>query len=151
MRKTITTMKEAVTVEVFCDVCGRPTHLKTGWEINDAEVEARIGDVYPEADCRHTYRIDLCATCFLDKLVPVVEKELGVTFAVVDADGDPVDERERRRELADLMEGAVVPSFTEAWKKKEDEGYQYGREALEGVRFGWMLRDSYGREKARKP
>lgn len=36
------------------------------------------------------------------------------------------------------------PTFEEAWKQKEAEGYQYGPEALEGVRFGWEIRDSYG-------
>ena len=32
-----------------------------------------------------------------------------------------------------------TPSFEEAWAKKETEGYQYGRDALEQVRFGWDL------------
>lgn len=30
-------------------------------------------------------------------------------------------------------------SFEETWAKKETEGYQYGKEALEQVRFGWEL------------
>ncbi len=30
-------------------------------------------------------------------------------------------------------------SFEEAWKSKEAEGYQYGEDALEQVRFGWEL------------
>lgn len=45
-----------------------------------------------------------------------------------------------------------IPTFEEAWKKKEAEGYQYGRDALEGVRFGWEIRDSYGpRSKKERP
>jgi|GEM_PF-6244960 len=33
-----------------------------------------------------------------------------------------------------------MPSFEEVWAKKEAEGYQYGHDALEQVRFGWELR-----------
>lgn len=37
----------------------------------------------------------------------------------------------------------AVPSglitFEEAWAKKEAEGYRYGRDALENVRFGWEI------------
>lgn len=36
-----------------------------------------------------------------------------------------------------------APSFKEAWKQKESEGYQYGRDALEQVRFGWDIREAY--------
>jgi len=35
-------------------------------------------------------------------------------------------------------------TFEEAWAKKEAEGYQYGADALEQVRFGWELRESAG-------
>ncbi len=31
------------------------------------------------------------------------------------------------------------PTFEQAWSEKEAEGYQYGEEALERVRFGWEL------------
>lgn len=36
-----------------------------------------------------------------------------------------------------------VPTFEEAWAQKEAEGYQYGRDALERVQFGWEIRDGY--------
>ena len=32
-----------------------------------------------------------------------------------------------------------MKTFEEAWADKEAEGYQYGRDALEQVRFGWEL------------
>ncbi len=32
-------------------------------------------------------------------------------------------------------------SFDQAWKEKEKEGYQYGRDALEQVRFGWEIKE----------
>lgn len=30
-------------------------------------------------------------------------------------------------------------TFEQAWAKKEAEGYQYGGDALENVRFGWNI------------
>ncbi len=37
----------------------------------------------------------------------------------------------------------IIPTFEEAWAVKKAEGYQYGEDALEQVRFGWELRESY--------
>jgi hypothetical protein len=36
----------------------------------------------------------------------------------------------------------VAKTFEEAWAEKEAEGYQYGEEALEQVRFGWDIAKS---------
>ena len=33
----------------------------------------------------------------------------------------------------------VSMTFEEVWAEKEKEGYQYGEDALEQVRFGWEL------------
>lgn len=41
-----------------------------------------------------------------------------------------------------------VPTFAEAWSVKVAEGYQYGSDAIQGVRFGWDLRSSYAEGKA---
>jgi len=41
--------------------------------------------------------------------------------------------------LPQRPEGAAV-TFEQAWAAKEREGYRYGRDALEQVRFGWELR-----------
>ncbi len=35
-------------------------------------------------------------------------------------------------------------SFEQVWQQKEQEGYQYGHDALEQVRFGWELREAEG-------
>jgi hypothetical protein len=32
-----------------------------------------------------------------------------------------------------------VKTFKQAWAEKEAAGYRYGRDALEGVRFGWDM------------
>lgn len=34
----------------------------------------------------------------------------------------------------------MTKTFEEAWAEKEREGFQYGEDALEYVRFGWELR-----------
>lgn len=39
-------------------------------------------------------------------------------------------------------------TFEEAWKKMEATGYQYGEDALMGVRLGWKMREEYADEEA---
>lgn len=60
-----------------------------------------------------------------------------------------------RRDRADRLDKALAaqrelslrneagPTFEEAWAKKKAEGYRYGPDALERVRFGWEMRASY--------
>ncbi len=48
--------------------------------------------------------------------------------------GDCLDAEVTRSSSVDL------PTFEQAWAQKEAEGYQYGADALEHVRFGWELR-----------
>lgn len=43
--------------------------------------------------------------------------------------------RSKDREPANVNE----KTFEQAWAKKEAEGYQYGSDALEHVRFGWEI------------
>lgn len=35
-------------------------------------------------------------------------------------------------------------TFEEVWKEMEKAGYDYGEDALQGVRFGWELYKRYG-------
>lgn len=73
----------------------------------------------------------------------------------VDAGRDPVEAvTDLRRscnraqdEVSDLVGklaiersgGPALPTFAEVWAGKEAEGFQYGEDALEQVRFGWDL------------
>lgn len=45
----------------------------------------------------------------------------------------------------DKVKPCIPPmiTFEEAWAEKEKEGYQYGGDALQNVKFGWEIRDSY--------
>ena len=77
--------------DTVCDSCGerrRPRGGRWGydggWGESEIEIEAKIGDVYPEGDFREGYRLDLCPRCFLTKLMPLIERELGAKFTQFD-------------------------------------------------------------------
>lgn len=50
------------------------------------------------------------------------------------------------QEDSDLLHGCLLrkTAFDRVWAIKEAEGYQYGEDALEQVRFGWDLYHEYG-------
>ena len=76
-----------------CEFCGENLENESrGWHGNEASVEARVGDQYPEVDTRRCYELDVCSACFLAKVKPAIEA-LGVKFRERDAeDYDYVDE-----------------------------------------------------------
>lgn len=76
--------REEMTRDV-CDCCGLDLSEdnKGAYADNDVRVQGHVGSFYPSGDCRTTYEIDLCSTCFVDKLVPLMR-----------ANGMPVRERE---------------------------------------------------------
>lgn len=84
-----------------CDLCGIETepghdwpqqsfkskaYDDTGFARHDTEIEAVIGDVFPEGDFRTRFRIDVCPKCFVERFIPEVEKLFGITFAKTHAD-----------------------------------------------------------------
>ena len=51
-----------------------------------------------------------------------------------------VTERTRFGRIVDFVrESSCAVTFEHAWAEKEREGYQYGEDALEQVRFGWEI------------
>ena len=48
----------------------------------------------------------------------------------------------RAEAIAECVAEAERVTFAEAWAAKEAEGYQYGDDALEQVRFGWEIRQA---------
>lgn len=82
----VVTQKWARTI-ITCDLCGFETEpggdwpSSKAWERNTTEIEARIGDFFPDdGDFRTVYRLDVCPTCFIDKFKPGVEKLFNVKF-----------------------------------------------------------------------
>lgn len=72
------------TIKTICDICQK--EVTTGYRdghwhsLNETIIEAKIGDKFPECDCRTKYEIDICKDCFLDKLIPLLEKEFNLKF-----------------------------------------------------------------------
>ena len=67
----------------ICDICKEP--IRNGsWENSEVKLEATIGEVYPETDCRNLYIIDVCQNCFLDKLKPAIEEKFNLKFREID-------------------------------------------------------------------
>jgi hypothetical protein len=63
-----------------CDVCGSKTR-GGAYDGTEITIEARIGDVYPEAegDMRQVAIADICAACFRDRVKPALVS-IGVRF-----------------------------------------------------------------------
>ena len=72
-----------VVVAVVCDLCGAETKDRYNWgggswqrdettvEMKTrAVIEHNTGDSYPEGGSGTVYRVDICPTCFHEKLVP---------------------------------------------------------------------------------
>lgn len=65
--------------KITCDICNEEIDNK-GFDESEIEIRAKIGDVYPEVDCRVGYIIDCCNYCFLNKIRPLIEKTFGTKF-----------------------------------------------------------------------
>jgi len=80
------TVKEKKYVEkIICDICKQEI-TDGNWECNDIKVEANIGNVWPEGDCRTLYLIDVCQNCFEDKLIPLIENTFDTKFREISSD-----------------------------------------------------------------
>lgn len=74
-----------------CDVC--KDEIRTAvLERADVQIQANIGDSYPEADLSTQYKLDCCAKCFLEKLKPLLEEQLGVTFQETESSEGSLEE-----------------------------------------------------------
>lgn len=69
----------------ICDICKKEIREGT-FDSSDIDIEAKIGDHYPEGDFRRGYRLDVCKDCFVDKVMPLIESTFGVKFTEYDCD-----------------------------------------------------------------
>jgi len=60
-------------VKTVCDICEQEIK-NIGYEYNQIEINAKIGSMYPEYDTRTEYQMDICKNCFLDKVLPSLQK-----------------------------------------------------------------------------
>lgn len=56
-----------------------------------------------------------------------------------EVDAEFADDLERALQAEGFVPPPPMITFEEMWAKKEAEGFQYGHDALEQVRFGWEL------------
>lgn len=71
------------TEEVLCDVCKEkidPYDTDDNWSRQRVKIGLEKVTSYPECGWREQTFIDICAKCFLEKVKPLLERELGVTF-----------------------------------------------------------------------
>ena len=81
MRQTTTVqvMREQVeTILLVCDICGRQGSTVRDWgsgafDATETTVELVEGSRYPEGGAGTKRTIDICPTCFKEKLIPWVE------------------------------------------------------------------------------
>jgi hypothetical protein len=75
----------------------------------------------------------------LVRVAPGVYNELNLRSygGVMDFTTD--EAAELATDLPRLTGAKSVPTFDEVWAQKKREGYSYGSDALEQVRFGWRL------------
>lgn len=87
LKKINKTIEETTVVEkVICDICKKECHSNSVYEASKIQIEAQIGEVYPEGDSRTLYIIDVCKDCFLDKIKPLIEENLGIKFRTLDSE-----------------------------------------------------------------
>ncbi len=62
------------TIEWTCDLCGGDMRPRGSFRVLETEVTLKEGTSYPTGDysAQHT-DIDICATCFKNRLIPWVE------------------------------------------------------------------------------
>lgn len=58
----------------LCDRCGEDVE-PSGYAVDEAEVRCRTGHSYPDGGggSGFDYELDLCATCFVDWLIPLLK------------------------------------------------------------------------------
>ena len=73
--------------KVVCDFCSNDIEDCQGsWDSDVIKIEANIGAVYPESDCRTLYIIDVCSKCFMHKIKPTLEEKYKVSFREISSD-----------------------------------------------------------------
>jgi hypothetical protein len=77
--KVVTETKQ-VFKYVQCDICGSQATDNDNWEgeyygVSETEIKYREGTSYPEGGSGTAIKVDICPTCFMEKLVPWLESQ----------------------------------------------------------------------------
>jgi len=63
-----------------CDLCGAESHDRDDWSaeryaVAETTIQCKTGSSYPEGGSGTEYNIDLCPTCFEEKLIPWLQSQ----------------------------------------------------------------------------
>ena len=63
--------------EVKCDLCGAtcPGEWGKGFQVARTEIKMREGEAYPEYQELEDTEVDICPTCFKEKLLPWLKSQ----------------------------------------------------------------------------
>jgi len=75
-KKIITKQEKEYTY--FCEICKEEIKHNHGWEHHNCECYADIGEWYPESRSGTKWTFDICATCFIENVIPALKRELGL-------------------------------------------------------------------------
>ncbi len=76
-------VKNKMLVGIKCDLCGKNAKTEnwdsSSYEINETTIKITIkqkdGTTYPEGGWGTEYSVDMCPSCFKDKLIPWLESQ----------------------------------------------------------------------------
>src|SRR4051812_45214702 len=72
-KKKIIEREVTAYTRTICDSCGRDLDQRdpadSSYMNNSVELNAAIGDIFPEGDQRTLYEVDICGSCFIAKVV----------------------------------------------------------------------------------
>lgn len=85
LKKEKEVIKERTVVEKeICDICKeKDIDDFVSFDRSVVNINAKIGEIYPEGDMREGYIISCCDDCFLDKVKPLLEKAFNIEFRKV--------------------------------------------------------------------
>lgn len=81
--RQIKQVESDVLVETTCDLCGTVASSgeweSSAWEVNEVELEVTVrqkdGTSYPEGGYGTDYTVDMCPSCFKNKLIPWLKSQ----------------------------------------------------------------------------
>lgn len=82
--KTIATSRQVID-HYTCDWCGKDYKKPSDFTVSETTISHRTGVSYPECGDGEEITVDLCADCFQDRLVPLLEGQ-GCNVQVEDWD-----------------------------------------------------------------
>lgn len=71
------TRTETYIEEIVCDLCNKPLDWNDifPYGVNETEISMKEGTSYPEGGNGTEIEIDICTTCFKDKLIPWLKSQ----------------------------------------------------------------------------